>query len=153
METLSSTEPHYIRCIKPNSLNCPQKFENGNVLQQLRSGVSSIDFLLSHPNVAVFWSLIHINDSPFCLTHLFFICFILGIIVVLIWFIYFVSLQGVLEAIRISLAGYPTRRTYSEFINRFGLLVPEHMDERWYANINTLLLRTLECQIWHLSVV
>jgi len=56
METLSSTEPHYIRCIKPNSLNRPQKFENGSVLQQLRSG-------------------------------------------------------GVLEAIRISLAGYPTRRT------------------------------------------
>ncbi|KAG2549285.1 hypothetical protein PVAP13_9KG264400 [Panicum virgatum] len=39
--------------------------------------------------------------------------------------------KGVLEAIRISLAGYPTRRTYSEFINRFGLLVPEHMDERF----------------------
>ncbi|XP_039829224.1 protein OPAQUE1-like isoform X2 [Panicum virgatum] len=76
METLSSTEPHYIRCIKPNSLSRPQKFENGSVLQQLRSG-------------------------------------------------------GVLEAIRISLAGYPTRRTYSEFINRFGLLVPEHMDERF----------------------
>ncbi|RLN39212.1 hypothetical protein C2845_PM01G44460 [Panicum miliaceum] len=53
-----------------------KKFENGSVLQQLRSG-------------------------------------------------------GVLEAIRISLAGYPTRRTYSEFINRFGLLVPEHMDERF----------------------
>jgi len=49
--------------------------------------------------------------------------------------LYLVSLQGVLEAIRISLAGYPTRRTYSEFINRFGLLVPEHMDERLYANI------------------
>ncbi|KAL6642959.1 hypothetical protein ACP70R_021140 [Stipagrostis hirtigluma subsp. patula] len=76
METLSSTEPHYVRCIKPNSLNCPQKFENGSVLQQLRSG-------------------------------------------------------GVLEAIRISLAGYPTRRTYSEFVNRFGILVPEHMDERF----------------------
>ena len=51
------------------------------------------------------------------------------------YFIYWASLQGVLEAIRISLAGYPTRRTYSEFINRFGLLVPEHMDERWYFNI------------------
>ena len=46
------------------------------------------------------------------------------------YFIYWAKLQGVLEAIRISLAGYPTRRTYSEFINRFGLLVPEHMDER-----------------------
>ncbi|OAY85788.1 Myosin-15 [Ananas comosus] len=73
METLSSTEPHYIRCVKPNSLNRPQKFENQSVLHQLRCG-------------------------------------------------------GVLEAVRISLAGYPTRRTYSEFIDRFGILVPELMD-------------------------
>ncbi|XP_071684841.1 protein OPAQUE1 isoform X13 [Lolium perenne] len=75
METLSSTEPHYVRCVKPNSRNYPQKFENVSVLQQLRSG-------------------------------------------------------GVLEAIRISLAGYPTRRTYAEFIDRFGLLVPEHLMAR-----------------------
>jgi myosin-5 len=42
--------------------------------------------------------------------------------------------QGVLEAVRISLAGYPTRRTYAEFVDRFGVLVPELMlgsyDER-----------------------
>ncbi|XP_040384389.1 protein OPAQUE1 isoform X3 [Oryza brachyantha] len=82
METLSSTEPHYIRCVKPNSLNYPQKFENGSVLQQLRSG-------------------------------------------------------GVLEAIRISLAGYPTRRTYTEFIDRFGLLLPDHMDERFDEKLLT----------------
>ncbi|GLT54732.1 hypothetical protein SLA2020_279070 [Shorea laevis] len=73
METLNSTEPHYIRCVKPNSLNRPQKFENLSILHQLRCG-------------------------------------------------------GVLEAVRISLAGYPTRRTYSEFIDRFGLLAPELMD-------------------------
>lgn len=73
METLNSTEPHYIRCVKPNSLNKPQKFENLSVLHQLRCG-------------------------------------------------------GVLEAVRISLAGYPTRRTYSEFLDRFGLLAPELMD-------------------------
>ncbi|KAG0502343.1 hypothetical protein HPP92_002415 [Vanilla planifolia] len=73
MGTLNSTEPHYVRCVKPNSLNCPQKFENQSVLQQLRCG-------------------------------------------------------GVLEAVRISLAGYPTRRTYSEFLDRFGVLAREHMD-------------------------
>ncbi|ONK66111.1 uncharacterized protein A4U43_C06F4260 [Asparagus officinalis] len=73
METLNATEPHYVRCIKPNSSNRPQKFENQSVLHQLRCG-------------------------------------------------------GVLEAVRISLAGYPTRRTYSEFIDRFGLLAPELMD-------------------------
>jgi hypothetical protein len=36
--------------------------------------------------------------------------------------------QGVLEAVRISLAGYPTRRTYFEFVDRFGLLALELMD-------------------------
>ncbi|KAG8495473.1 hypothetical protein CXB51_013089 [Gossypium anomalum] len=75
METLNSTEPHYIRCVKPNSSNRPQKFENLSILHQLRCG-------------------------------------------------------GVLEAVRISLAGYPTRRTYSEFVDRFGLLAPEFMDTR-----------------------
>ncbi|XP_024022707.1 myosin-15 [Morus notabilis] len=73
METLSSTQPHYIRCVKPNSLNRPQKFENLSILHQLRCG-------------------------------------------------------GVLEAVRISLAGYPTRKTYSEFVDRFGILAPEFMD-------------------------
>ncbi|XXG40756.1 hypothetical protein AAC387_Pa01g1394 [Persea americana] len=73
METLNTTEPHYIRCVKPNSLNRPQIFENQSVLQQLRCG-------------------------------------------------------GVLEAVRISLAGYPTRRTYSEFVDRFGLLSLELTD-------------------------
>lgn len=92
METLSSTEPHYIRCVKPNSLNYPQKFENGSVLQQLRSG-------------------------------------------------------GVLEAIRISLAGYPTRRTYTEFVDRFGLLVPEYIDERFdEKSLTTRILKQLSLE-------
>ncbi|KAG6426969.1 hypothetical protein SASPL_111208 [Salvia splendens] len=38
LETLSSTEPHYIRCVKPNNLLKPAIFENHNVLQQLRCG-------------------------------------------------------------------------------------------------------------------
>jgi len=41
METLNSTEPHYIRCVKPNNLLKPAIFENVNVMQQLRCGVSS----------------------------------------------------------------------------------------------------------------
>ncbi|KAK3027503.1 hypothetical protein RJ639_040218, partial [Escallonia herrerae] len=75
METLSSTEPHYVRCVKPNSLNRPHKFENQSILHQLRCG-------------------------------------------------------GVLEAVRISLAGYPTRKTYDEFVDRFGLIAMEIMDGR-----------------------
>ncbi|KAK2452762.1 hypothetical protein P8452_00475 [Trifolium repens] len=77
METLKSTEPHYIRCVKPNSLNRPQMFENASIIHQLRCG-------------------------------------------------------GVLEAIRISLAGYPTRRTYSEFVDRYGLIGPEILDGSYY---------------------
>ncbi|ONM40812.1 myosin1 [Zea mays] len=73
METLSSTEPHYIRCVKPNNLLKPAIFENTNVIQQLRCG-------------------------------------------------------GVLEAIRISCAGYPTRKTFYEFVNRFGVLAPEVLE-------------------------
>jgi len=73
LETLSSTEPHYIRCVKPNSILKPGIFENQNVLQQLRCG-------------------------------------------------------GVMEAIRISCAGYPTRRTFDEFLDRFGILAPGVLD-------------------------
>lgn len=41
MDTLNQTEPHYIRCVKPNMLNKPGLFEAKNVLHQLRCGVSS----------------------------------------------------------------------------------------------------------------
>ncbi|KAI3806052.1 hypothetical protein L1987_21943 [Smallanthus sonchifolius] len=70
METLNSTEPHYIRCVKPNNLLKPAFFEDVNIMQQLRCG-------------------------------------------------------GVLEAIRISCAGYPTRKSFSDFVNRFSILAPE----------------------------
>ncbi|GMI94274.1 MYOSIN XI E [Hibiscus trionum] len=73
MDTLNSTEPHYIRCVKPNNKLKPAIFENQNIMQQLRCG-------------------------------------------------------GVLEAIRISMAGYPTRRAFFEFINRFGILCPEALE-------------------------
>lgn len=40
LETLNATEPHYVRCIKPNNALKPGIFENNNILQQLRCGVS-----------------------------------------------------------------------------------------------------------------
>ncbi|KAJ8751015.1 hypothetical protein K2173_016196 [Erythroxylum novogranatense] len=73
MDTLNSTEPHYIRCVKPNNVLKPAIFENTNIIQQLRCG-------------------------------------------------------GVLEAIRISCAGYPTRRTFYELLLRFGVLAPEVLE-------------------------
>lgn len=38
MSALHTMEPHYIRCIKPNSKNRPMDFESTNVLHQLRCG-------------------------------------------------------------------------------------------------------------------
>ncbi|CAN1271199.1 XI-E [Linum perenne] len=80
METLNSTEPHYIRCVKPNNKLKPAIFENVNIMQQLRCG-------------------------------------------------------GVLEAIRISCAGYPTRRPFFEFINRFGLLATEALEGNYNEKV------------------
>ncbi|KAE8665603.1 Myosin-10 [Hibiscus syriacus] len=70
LETLNSTEPHYVRCVKPNNVLKPAIFENNNVLQQLRCG-------------------------------------------------------GVMEAIRISCAGFPSRKQFHEFTERFAILAPE----------------------------
>jgi myosin V len=70
MATLSSMEPHYVRCIKPNSANSPSIFEKVLVLQQLRCG-------------------------------------------------------GVLEAVRISCAGYPSRRLFFDFVEHFWHLAPD----------------------------
>ncbi|KAL8208635.1 hypothetical protein R6Q57_008047 [Mikania cordata] len=97
MDTLSSTEPHYIRCVKPNSVNQPQKFENQSVLHQLRCG-------------------------------------------------------GVLEAVRISLAGYPTRKTYHEFVDRFGIIAMEVMNGSYEGRAMTeKILQKLKLENYQLG--
>jgi len=68
MNTINSTDVHYIRCIKPNEEKEAWKFQNKMVVNQLRA------------------------------------C-------------------GVLETVRISCAGYPTRWTYGEFALRYYMLV------------------------------
>uniref|UniRef100_A0A4W6CK68 Methyl-CpG binding domain protein 3b n=1 Tax=Lates calcarifer TaxID=8187 RepID=A0A4W6CK68_LATCA len=68
MDTLNSTTPHYVRCIKPNDLKEPFMFDPKRTVQQLRA------------------------------------C-------------------GVLETIRISAAGYPSRWTYEEFFSRYRVLL------------------------------
>ncbi|KAF2086888.1 hypothetical protein K490DRAFT_66203 [Saccharata proteae CBS 121410] len=72
MNTINSTDVHYIRCIKPNEAKEAWKFEGPMVLSQLRA------------------------------------C-------------------GVLETVRISCAGYPTRWTYEEFALRYYMLVASHL--------------------------
>ncbi|KAJ4867694.1 Myosin-13 [Raphanus sativus] len=74
MERLSTTEPRYIRCVKPNNLLKPSIFENQNVLQQLRCG-------------------------------------------------------GMMEAIEICRAGFPTRKHFDEFLDRFSVLASSTLDK------------------------
>ncbi|CAN9500546.1 unnamed protein product [Ophioblennius macclurei] len=76
MDTLNSTTPHYVRCIKPNDLKEPFMFDPKRTVQQLRA------------------------------------C-------------------GVLETIRISAAGYPSRWTYEEFFSRYRVLLqgPQRLDQ------------------------
>ncbi|BAO40767.1 myosin-2 [Kluyveromyces marxianus] len=76
METINSTNVHYIRCIKPNEDKEAWKFDNLMVLSQLRA------------------------------------C-------------------GVLETIRISCAGFPSRWTYTEFALRYHILIPSE----YWSNI------------------
>eukprot|EP00210_Caulerpa_lentillifera_P001139 g1097.t1 len=74
MTSLHTMSPHYIRCIKPNSLNKALLFENAYNLHQLRCG-------------------------------------------------------GVLEAIRISCAGYPSKRFYEDFVDHFWMLAPSQFHQ------------------------
>ncbi|KAF9021684.1 hypothetical protein BDZ89DRAFT_1071219 [Hymenopellis radicata] len=85
MDTLSVTNVHYIRCIKPNEQKKPWEFTPQQVLGQLRA------------------------------------C-------------------GVLETIRISCAGYPTRWIYEEFAERYYMLVPS---ATWQPLIQSMDLRPL----------
>ncbi|KAI3377989.1 hypothetical protein SNEBB_010734 [Seison nebaliae] len=70
MEALDSTNPHYIRCIKPNDEKAAFKIDRRRVVEQLRA------------------------------------C-------------------GVLETVRISAAGFPSRWSYSEFFQRYRLLLTQ----------------------------
>ncbi|XP_034035082.1 unconventional myosin-Vb [Thalassophryne amazonica] len=71
MDTLNSTTPHYVRCIKPNDLKEPFMFDPQRTVQQLRA------------------------------------C-------------------GVLETIRISATGFPSKWTYEEFFSRYRILLGQH---------------------------
>lgn len=80
MNTINSTDVHYIRCIKPNEEKAAWTFQNKMVVSQLRA------------------------------------C-------------------GVLETVRISCAGYPTRWTYEEFALRYYMLLHS---SRWTPEIRKM---------------
>ena len=86
MNTINSTDVHYIRCIKPNEGKEAWKFEGPMVLSQLRA------------------------------------C-------------------GVLETVRISCAGYPTRWTYEEFALRYYMLIKS---TQWTTEIRDMAMAILK---------
>ncbi|GER37241.1 myosin, partial [Striga asiatica] len=51
--------------------------------------------------------------------------------------------SGVLEAVRVSLAGYPTRKTYHEFVDSFGIIALDILDTRIS---NVLVIRFTSCR-------
>ncbi|KAI3798106.1 hypothetical protein L1987_33375 [Smallanthus sonchifolius] len=63
LETLSHTEPHYIRCVKPNNLLKPSIFENQNILQQLRCGGVMEAIRISMAGFPTLFNLSDINCS------------------------------------------------------------------------------------------
>ncbi|KAF9355844.1 Myosin type-2 heavy chain 1 [Mortierella sp. NVP85] len=89
MDTINSTNVHYIRCLKPNEAKVAWGFDAPMVLGQLRA------------------------------------C-------------------GVLETIRISCAGYPTRWSFQEFVERYYMLVKS---EHWGSDIQKMCSSILEASI------
>ncbi|KAK9663834.1 hypothetical protein RND81_14G001600 [Saponaria officinalis] len=85
MQRLESTTPHFIRCIKPNSVQSPGIYEQGLVLQQLRC------------------------------------C-------------------GVLEVVRISRSGFPTRMTHQKFARRYGFLLLESVASQDPLSVSVAIL-------------
>ncbi|KAL9241356.1 hypothetical protein vseg_015477 [Gypsophila vaccaria] len=85
MQRLESTTPHFIRCIKPNSLQSPGIYEQSLVLQQLRC------------------------------------C-------------------GVLEVVRISRSGFPTRMKHQKFARRYGFLLLESVAAQDPLSVSVAIL-------------
>lgn len=94
MNTINSTDVHYIRCIKPNESKESWKFEGPMVLSQLRA------------------------------------C-------------------GVLETVRISCAGYPTRWTYEDFALRYYMLVKS---AEWTTEVRDMAMAILRIALGELKL-
>ncbi|KAF2546272.1 hypothetical protein F2Q70_00022066 [Brassica cretica] len=85
MQRLGKTTPHFIRCIKPNSVQSPGLYEQELVLQQLRC------------------------------------C-------------------GVLEVVRISRSGFPTRMSHQKFALRYGFLLLESIAAKDPLSVSVAIL-------------
>lgn len=124
MVALHTMEPHYIRCIKPNSFNRPMDFENMNVLHQVGVEGSMVvrktagalagawcgDWWACEAGLMACRAQRCASTSrplPSCSTPGFPLQLRCG---------------GVLEAVRISCAGYPTKLPFLDFIEHFWMV-------------------------------
>lgn len=205
MVALHRMEPHYIRCIKPNSFNRPMDFENLNVLHQVggweggwirwdgeestllcctvlrgwvRTGVAGWGgrggllccVLLSlmcvsygsMPAIGASQLLVSFGvmicgrsphpTPPYAAIHPFILC--LGLPPPALPAIPPPQLRcgGVLEAVRISCAGYPTKMPFLDFIDHFWMLAldsSQQLDDRDFVQL--VLRRVLREEGWQLG--
>jgi myosin-5 len=118
-------EPHYVRCVKPNGLNQPGLFENSNALHQLRCGGEPQLLVPTHPPRLVAspaaCSGHRIPASTSCRRATIYTKFCAD--GVGCWLV--AAAAGVLEAVRISCAGFPSKRPFPDFVDHFWSLAPE----------------------------
>ncbi|XP_072043255.1 unconventional myosin-XIX-like [Amphiura filiformis] len=108
MSTLNQTIPHYIRCIKPNTTSQPDVLDSQYIVSHhsLDSLMSTLNQTIPHyircikPNTT---SQPDVLDSQYIVSQL--------------------RACGVLETIQISAAGFPTKIGYTEFWQRYKMLL------------------------------
>lgn len=134
MTTLNATEPHYIRCIKPNPNKAPLEFVGEMSLKQLRyAGVcvfTSLYTCVCNGSACSTYRHIHMymhmhtrTDTHACThtpthTHI---------------YVYPCRYAGVFEAVKIRKQGYPFRLTHMEFFRRYKCVYPQ--DHPWAPRV------------------
>ncbi|CAI5937089.1 unnamed protein product [Closterium sp. NIES-64] len=122
MKTLSAMQPHYVRCIKPNAASHPAVFDWLSVASQLRSGCGPRGACSVGREGRAVWAergvwcggrVVWGERSVWCGVR-----GACGVGERGVW------CGGVVEAIRVCSAGFPSRRPFGDFIERFALLLP-----------------------------
>lgn len=120
MTALNAMEPHYIRCIKPNSFNRPSDFENNNVLHQLRCGgvleAVRIRWVCECSVHRCCHAVNAVRADGACIHACLYVC---ACMCVLVCMCFCHPSPGC------SCAGFPTKVPYEDFMDRFWNLKPE----------------------------
>jgi myosin-5 len=99
MDSMNVTSPHYVRCIKPNDTKMPFEMENGYAAD-IFILLLYLECLFYAQSIVIYYSDNRVRRA-----------------------IQQLRACGVLETIRISAAGYPSRWSYKDFADRYSVLV------------------------------